>query len=175
MGFENIFLPKSIIADLYKNNLVELITIESRISIAKGGIGSHQKDSLQFLGGNLKNILLLVHYPANEHLPDKQLDFLNRILKACNLKLEDIAIINTARQQANESDINKLNIRSILIFGDCISPILNNITATIFIPVHADGITIFTSPSLDKLDLPTKESKDLKNQFWVSLQQFFRL
>ena len=51
---------------------------------------------LKYLGGNAKNIAFLVNCPTDVFLPDKHLDWLGKMLTACQLNLGDVAIINIA-------------------------------------------------------------------------------
>lgn len=163
MSFNDIILPKTVIADIYKDNLVEIILNGSKRYIK------------HFLGDNLKNILILVHYPEVKHLPEEHLEFLSKILIACKLHIGDIAIINTAKEQANEENISMLSSKSILLFGECVSDILDDEKMDFFMPVYRKGISVMSAPPIDKLFMNTNESKQLKSRLWVSLQQFFKL
>lgn len=163
MSFNDIILPKTVIVDIYKNNLVEIIL---------NGSKRHIK---HFLGDNLKNILILVHYPEVKHLPEEHLEFLSKILTACKLDIGDSAIINTAKEQANVENISMLSSKSILLFGECVSDILDDKKIDFFMPEYRKGISIMSAPAIEKLFMTNNESKQLKSRLWVSLQQFFKL
>jgi len=176
MSFNDIILPKTVIADIYKDNLVEIILNGSKRNV-KTAIDDNFKPryTTHFLGDNLKNILILVHYPEVIHLPEEHLEFLSKILIACKLDIGDIAIINTAKEQANEENISMLNSKSILFFGECVSDILDDEKIDFFSPVYRKGISVMSAPAIEKLFMTTNESKQLKSRLWLSLQQFFKL
>ena len=46
------------------------------------------------LGSNQRGILVAVNYENITNLPDPQLEFLMQLLKACQLSLNDVALIN---------------------------------------------------------------------------------
>ncbi len=176
MSFNGIILPKTAIAEIYKDNLVEIILMENKQHV-KDTVHAIPKPThtIQYLGKNLKRILILVHYPEVVHLPEEQLEFLSKILIACKLDIGDIAVINTAREQANEENLRMLKAESVLLFGECVSNILDDKETDFFLPVYGKGIAIMTAPALEKLFMTTNESKQLKSKLWLSLQQFFKL
>jgi hypothetical protein len=174
MSFNDIILPASVIADIYKNNLVDIIMEKKSAPVsitAETGLAP-----IQFLGKNLRKILVFVNYPEDVFIPEAQLEFLGKILLACKLDLGDIAIINTAKYALNSfDDINTLGPQSILIFGECITNFVTYSEETFFISADIKGINTITCPALEKFYKSTAESKQLKSRLWVSLQQFFKL
>jgi DNA polymerase III psi subunit len=54
--------------------------------------------SFDYLGGNNRFFLLLVHSPNEKYLEKQHLDLLLKILQAKGLEQEDVAILNTANQ-----------------------------------------------------------------------------
>src|ERR1700761_3571638 len=119
MSINNVQLSSFVVDELFKNNLV-VITSEV---IAPGEPGKIAPDEAapvetaartaaptpktaapteapstgyKFLGGNKKNISILVNSPGSAFLPDNQLTFLPKILEACRMNIGDVAIINTA-------------------------------------------------------------------------------
>ncbi len=104
MGLNDIKLPASLIADLYKSSLIETketinglqtkeVLTEKDISPAHKGITA--------LGNNQKNILIVVDYNDAVHLPDAELNFLTGILGACKLSVGDVAIVNYKKHQSS--------------------------------------------------------------------------
>ncbi len=176
MSLNDIVLPQSVIAEIYKNNLVEM-TGEKKANLLNTA-GSTEKNvvPLQYLGKNLKNILVFVNYPDDVFLPEKELEFLSKILVACKLDIGDIAIINTAKQPLNSIEyINGLYPKSIIVFGESLTNIVTYSDTGFFIPVYVKEIEVMTAPELEKFSMPTVESKHLKSKLWLSLQQFFKL
>ncbi len=56
-----------------------------------------QPDDFNFMGGNKKNFLIIVHYPELEFIDDKHLTALESILKRLNFSVDDTAIFNIAK------------------------------------------------------------------------------
>ena len=141
MSLENIKLPDFLIVDLYKNSLVELenvqgvkktvdIKSEPKIpSVAQPAVATERK-SIKFLGENKKNITVVVKEIKSAFINDTDLTFLTNILKACNLNLGDIAIVNTAEQKASYNELkDELGSTVILLFY--IDPVEVNLRFTI--------------------------------------------
>ena len=102
MSLENITLPPYLVEQLYKNALIDT-----------------QNKGLAFLGGNKKNILVVVNSSTDVYLADDALNFLSGILKACNLTLEDIALVNFAKLAINDPAelIEQFEPSKIIFFG----------------------------------------------------------
>lgn len=90
MDLNNIELPASAIAELYRNSLV--IPVEKTAAIPSAPV--HSPATAKWLGNNKKNVLILVSHPDAIHLPDKDLELLTNIFTACKLSLEEVAILN---------------------------------------------------------------------------------
>ena len=54
--------------------------------------------SFNYLGRNQKSFLVLVHYPETEFIDDAHLTALTNIIKRKDLSVDDIAIVNLAKQ-----------------------------------------------------------------------------
>lgn len=54
--------------------------------------------SFNYLGKNQKSFLVLVHYPETEFINDAHLTALTNIIKRKDLSVDDIAIVNVAKQ-----------------------------------------------------------------------------
>jgi len=54
--------------------------------------------SFNYLGKNQKSFLVLVHYPETEFIDDAHLTALTNIIKRKDLSVDDIAIVNVAKQ-----------------------------------------------------------------------------
>jgi hypothetical protein len=172
MSFENIVIPGMLLADIYKDNLVELVEVQRKIDVISQPAAIA---TATFLGNNGRNILVLVHYPEVVYLPDDHLEFLNKILKACDLKMDDIAIINTAREPAHLENVAALNPKSVLIFGECISDMAHHSDGELFMPFLKAESSVIITPALESYCMNTPESKQLKSRLWISLQKFFGL
>src|SRR4051812_43375880 len=86
MSLKNIPLPAVVLANLYKNTLVEAPRNAVRSPLAR--------NEPAFANGADKRILILVNTAAAEFLPVNDLKFLSGFLTACRLSMNDIAIVN---------------------------------------------------------------------------------
>jgi anti-anti-sigma regulatory factor len=197
MTAEKIRLPDFLIADLYKTTLVDLSTpgtsepvaaIDRKpIEIAKvpeeqeietvtkqNPDTFQKKEKVAYLGKNGKNIVIAVHQKGVAFLSDSNLTFLTNILKACQLNLADIAIVNLAENAASYIEIKEqLNAQVILLFDVEPSAIKLPFMIPAFQVQKYDGCTIMVSPELSVINKETKEAKVLKSKLWMSLKQVF--
>jgi len=166
MSFENIQLPPFLIQDLYKNFLIDDKTDVVLSDPLKNA-------ELSTIGSNKKNILILLNEQRKSVIDKKDLVFLEGILKACNLTVEDIIVFNL--KGIHESDYIFLAAEyqpvKVLLFG--VEP------ADIKLPLHFphnqiqqhNGQLYVSSPSLKTI----ASEKSLKQSLWGSLQKIFNL
>lgn len=111
MTLQNIKLPSIVISNLYKDCLVDLYSGEKK-PLQKNG-------KINFLGGNSKQILLLVNDFDAPFLPDNELIFLLEILSACKLNMADIAIVNLDKTDISEHNRipDFLKAEVVMLFG----------------------------------------------------------
>lgn len=125
------------------------------------------------LGGNKKNILVVVHYPQDLHLPDPSFQFLSQLLNACKFTPNDVAIVNRHNYPGLDYKAITDHFRSsqVLLFGTT--------TAAFGLPFEIpqyqvqqfDGLTVVHAPALHEL----KEDKPAKTQLWASLKKMFNV
>ena len=179
MNADKITLPDFLIADLYKESLVDINSFEiyghtipeEVLSAKHEAIISSEK--IKYYGENNKNITIVVNQPGTTYSNKDDLSFLSNILKACQLSSADIAIVNSAVQQVTYLQIKEqLNPRQILLFD--VEPSLIGLPFKIppFQIQKYDG-TIMVAPALSALNKQTQESKLLKTKLWNSLKQIF--
>jgi hypothetical protein len=183
MNDDKIQLPDFLIAELYKGSLVELDTFEfkeaptqvkEQAANTEGTISSTGK--IKFLGENEKGVVIVVNQPEAVFLVEDELTFLTNILKACQLNLADIAIINIAKQEVNYGEIKEqLHPKNLLLFDVEPSAIKLPFLIPAFQIQKFDGCTIMVAPPLPLLNKPTQEAKLLKTKLWLSLQQVFNI
>lgn len=170
MSLNNIELTGTVIAELYKNGLQELPGKgdKKNMSPYRPDIGSI---SALHLGKNLKHITILVHYPSDVYLPEDQLSFLSNVLKACELNIGDIAIVNTATRSLDADTIlRELKTEKLLVFTNI--PLLN-IPGEPFTITKMGNIPVLMAPTLETINTNSEESKLLKSRLWVCLKQLF--
>lgn len=184
MSSDKIQLPDFLIADLYKNSLVEVENAKEAAQIppqkdtvlTSEFVPPQQHTSMKYLGQNEKNIAVILNTNEAAYVNDSDLQFLTNILRACNLHLGDIAIINTDIQPVTFSGLKEhLSAKHVLLFG--VEP--GDIKLPFSIPQfqvqqYAD-CTIITAPPLAELNAPTSDGKLIKTKLWVSLQRCFDL
>lgn len=90
MSLDNFQLPPHLLSELYKNSLVVLDDKQINTDSLK-------EENFNYLGDNLKHILILVKDTESVHLNDPNLNFLTGILSACKLNIADVAILNMHR------------------------------------------------------------------------------
>ncbi len=167
MSLNSIQLSQNELVLLYKNSLVDL---------TNGDIAIQQLPADQpfkFLGGNKKNVLVVVNYPDAVHLPDKSLAFLTRLLAACQLNLGDVAILNFFHH--NESEFNSIisffKPKTVLLFGTEPATFGPPLLFPAFqVQAYREAVYLFTPP-LGELE----NDKLLKSKLWVCLKKIFNL
>ena len=166
MSLNDIHLPANTIVDLYKNVLIE--PTESSSKKIKP-----TKSSINYLGNNKQEIVILVQYSDVVHLPDPQLTFLTNILTACKLNLNDIAIINMKHVgPISFKEIYKITPAKIVLLFDVMPDLISlPINFPLFQVQSFDGISYLTAPSLEKIE----RDKTLKTNLWTSLKKIFKL
>jgi hypothetical protein len=109
------------------------------------------------------------------HLPEAQLEFLGNILKACQLNLGDVAIVNCNSQEVNLNNIEQLQPRQIISFGE--EPqIRNEFRGPAFFEIsNRNGMNIISGPKLEILNQNTPDGKVLKGRLWNCLKQLLNI
>ena len=173
MGLNELTLPPSLMADFYKYHLMEPVAAVAESKILPADTGSIK--GIHYLGKNQKNICLLVNYPNDVYLPDDQLNFLTNILKACRLKMGDVAIVNHHKAPISfEALQQELSCSYLLVFG--VAPAAIGLKENPLFSKHiVNSCYIVLSPAAEQLNNNNPESKLLKSQLWISLKQLFNV
>ncbi|GAB2662794.1 hypothetical protein GCM10027036_15790 [Flavihumibacter cheonanensis] len=183
MSLNSIRLTQHQVADLYPESLVLTTDIASTKSMAEdipvieeksGGWekGPIQPElSIQFLGKNNRNLVILVFYPDTVHIAEASLEFLSSVLKACQLTLADVAIVNMARQNPGLEQLqNELAPLQMLCFG--LPHPVSGLPAglPVLAPQSIQDIKLMIAPSLEELNQQTEAVKPLKRLLWEGLK-----
>jgi hypothetical protein len=126
-----------------------------------------QPVSFNYLGKNLKNFLVLVHYPDLEFIADAHLTALQNILKRKELELHDIAILNMAGYN-NSSFVEITGFfkpTKLLLLGKTAMP-QGIAPLTLNTPKALDGLTTLYSFAFDEM----MDSVDNKKAFWEQMK-----
>lgn len=172
MSLNEINLSPFLVAQLYSKSLIDdrASAPQKKNNIKKEGT---TENTWKSLGNNKKKVLVVVNYSDAGHLPDQQLEFLLNLLKACQLSLIDIVLINLNNYKDVEYTLilNHFNPRICLLFG---------VTTAAFgfpfeIPQYQvqqfTDYTVIHSPELGEL----QNDKKAKSQLWISLKAIFNL
>lgn len=166
MSLNNIQLPASLHASMFKNSLIDLkFKPDSQIL--------QEENKLEFLGGNEKKIIFLTNDDQNKFISDSAIIFLNALLNACSLTLADIALINFNQyKMVRYSELtDRLNARKVLIFGISADKLSLPFTIPFFqVQKFQEAVFLFC-PSLEEV----QRDKELKKQLWNCLQKIFNI
>jgi hypothetical protein len=178
MGLNDIILSSNMLTGLYKNNL---IGPEEKENLRPGPTPKEAKEEAapegyKFLGKNKKSICLITKCTDAVFVSEPDLNFISKLIGACKMNLEDVAILNQANTDIIISTLKKqLKPKSIILFG--VDP------TSIKLPIHFpafklqeyNGTTYLLAPTLEELNQETNEGKILKSKLWVCLKQLFGL
>ncbi len=129
-------------------------------------------------GLNRKGVLILYHQPAAESLAASSVALLEKILKAVQLDMDDVALCNWAlleQQQAAQSNIFEslqlIDCDMIIAFGDLpMAWSMRHFFQKYHITQEASGKALLQAD-----DLPIiAQNRDYKVKLWESLQKLFK-
>lgn len=166
MSFENIQLPPFLIQDLYRNFLID---------DKMAGDSSHtlKNAELPVIGANKKNILIVLKEQSKAVVDKKDQTFLEGILKACNLNIDDTAVLNIHGLPDIEYTklLKDFEPGKVLLFG--VEP------AEIKLPLLFPHNQIQQHISQLYVSFPSLKTiaaeKPLKQALWTTLQKLFNL
>ncbi|HVM89228.1 MAG TPA: hypothetical protein VMT76_13650 [Puia sp.] len=167
MSFQEIHLSPLVLAGLYKHAVISL-NEEKTIT------DTRTEPRAKFLGGNKKRILILVKSKDAVFVNDRGLFFLIKLLEACKMNIDDVAIVNNAENKLSITDLKKeLQPKSIILFGCTPTNIQLPIEFPMFKLQEYDSSTYLYVPGLEELDTNTNDGKILKSKLWVCLKKLF--
>ena len=123
--------------------------------------------SFNYLGKNLKNFLVLVHYPDLDFIDETHLTALINIIKRKELFIDDLAIVNLAKQVNTQYDelLKFFRPTKLLVLGENALPA--GISALVLnAPKSLGGVTGLFSFSFGEM----MESTDNKKAFWEQMK-----
>lgn len=160
MNLNNISLPPQLIVDLYHHSLVE--GTATAVS---------QTPPVHSLGKGSKGILIIVNKPDVPYLPDNELEFLTKVLTACQLGLADAAIVNWSKVPHHDTEamLEQFGANAVLLFD--VEPTLFQLPADL--PLYTcypfQNRNYVTAPALYQIE----KTKEAKVQLWTALKQLF--
>jgi hypothetical protein len=166
MSLNNIQLPQITLQELFKNTLIDIKPEQKQ----------EQKTSpkgFATLGNNRRHILVMVESEDTLYLQDEQLNFLMGILAACNLTMEDVAILNIRKNKSvtYKTVADELKSEKVFLFGV--------VPADIELPIDFPNYQIqqynnqiyLTAPTLSQF----QDNKIEKMKLWNCLKQIFSI
>jgi hypothetical protein len=175
MSLSDISLPGSVIADLYKDKLVQAGPKEAIDPVAADKTAT-TTNNYKFLGNNQQQVTIIVDYKDETFIPDKHLQFLTKMLEACKLNLGDVAIVNHAKKEVDMELLRQqLNPAYVLLFG--VEPVVTKLPLNFpqFKEQAFAGASYLYTPALDALNQDSEEGKLQKSKLWVCLKKLFKV
>jgi len=123
--------------------------------------------SFNYLGSNKKNFLITTYYTNQEFIADEHLTALQNILKRKAYDIDDVAILNLAKNQANSFDelLTYFKPEKLLILGKEAIPV--NMDALVLNqPKQLAGSAALYSFSFDEM----MDNTDHKKAFWEQMK-----
>ena len=163
MNFDQFKMPSFLLRDLYKDVLTDLDFDDKKKKI--------RPLSDFTLGNNNKHVLILINDPKTDIIDERELNFLSGILKACNLKINDVAVLNTGPSGINDYKIlsETFSPNTIIMFGVDAASVSLPVLFPDFQIQPFNEIRFLSSPSLSVLE----GDKNLKTRLWACLQKLF--
>jgi len=125
--------------------------------------------SFNYLGGNKKGFLVIVHYPEFQFIADNHLEALQNIFKRLALGLDDIAILNLANYSGTsfEDLMEFFNPQKLLLLGEKAIP--DGVEKpTLNMPAQLNNCNSLFSFSFEEM----MDNLENKKAFWEKMKQF---
>ncbi len=164
MSLDNIQLSSYLLHNLYNKSLVDLKP-EQKIT------DSLLPTTIKFLGKNEKQLTILVEDKENVFLDDDLLNFLIKMMSACQVNLADMALINIHLQEEvnYQSIMQELKPDKIIFFGTEPQQLSFPLQFPQYQVQRYNKQVYLSAPSLGIL----KNNKEEKTKLWACLQQLF--
>lgn len=177
MGINDIRLSAELIASLYPEILVaENNPDPGKIPVRTGLTQTKMEPGYSFLGKNLRNICFLVNYPDDEFIPEDQFTFLQKILTACKLSLNDITLINTNKTAVELQALQRQFQSSIIFFWGNAPDIMGMNQNFPDMTISAWGnIQILPVMQAEMMSWDNPRGLEMKRNLWISLKKLFNL
>lgn len=168
MSFTELQLPDFVLADLYKDVLVELKSDQP---------GKKKELTIQpqqwFLGDNRMHVTIVVRDEEAVYLRDEWLDFLSSILAACQFNLADVAIVNYTKTHLTFPELVEKTAPQFLILFDVTAQEMH----LPFIVPHYQVLqhnhcSFLLAPSLQSM---LDNTQGEKRNLWTSLKRMFNI
>ena len=173
-----IHLPGFVIADLYKDTLVEIkdMTAELNLPKPKKQTETPKPQQQWFMGDNKKHICILVKDENNVYIDDENLQMLSNLLAALQLNLGDVAIVNFAKTPLAYNQISeRLQPRVCLLFNLDTEAIQLPFVIPSYQVQQYNNCKFLQAASLDVMKGAGNAAKVEKTKLWVCLKTIFEI
>jgi uncharacterized membrane protein len=131
---------------------------------------------ISFLGNNQKKVTILLQDHTAVHVADESLQFLTAILAACKLNMGDVAIVNTANQNVNYTQIkSELQPTTLLLFNISAASIALPFEVPQYQVQQYDHCTLLFSAPLQAMLVKDESAKTEKGKLWNALKKTFNI
>jgi hypothetical protein len=123
--------------------------------------------AFNYLGGNKKNFLIIVHYPGIDFMADAHLMALQNTLKRLGFELDDVAILNMANhaEADHETIVSHFNPQKLLLMGKSALP-KNALSLKLNEQKMQGNCAMLFTFSFDEM----MDSNDYKKAFWEQMK-----
>lgn len=166
MSLDNFQISVGLTTELYKNSLVALDTPQIKSNSLK-------PQTLNFLGKNQKQILIIVKDNEAIHLNDTDTTLLTGILNACKLNFNDVALLNIVQHEGiNFTELQtKFNPKVMITFGVNLKSIAIEEDIEFYVTNILKTTTFLNAASLSQIGKNVEEKK----QLWNCLKTIFSI
>ena len=178
MSKDNNILPASVIASLYKNNLVLPSAPSPAPMLEKNNAEevANFTGPIKYLGEQLKKIMVIVEDTNAVHLNESDFVLLTSILNACKLTIADIALINIANQKTSlHQMLSELPSTLVICFAVDAAALKIKLPSTLYKVTQVGDTHLLFSNALSSMQGTSVEAKQEKAKLWTILKKIFEL
>jgi hypothetical protein len=121
---------------------------------------------IRYSGKNRQHVLILYHFAPAQELPESHKNFLHKLILACKMIPDDLALVNTLDNPALEAIFSELNPKIALMFGVTPEAGLQRYSL-----VHYMGARVVAADNLEDI----MENPSLKSKLWPLLRELFQV
>ena len=126
------------------------------------------KEGLKIKGDRSSDTLILINYPLVSVVRDNDIEFLGKILKAVNLDIDKIALLNIgSEKELRKEDLLELSAKKIIAFDTPMG--LLPVDIPLYTLSKENGKEIFITDRLSDV----AGSQKLKTQLWEALKKMY--
>lgn len=171
MDFKELILPNFVLANLYKDVLIEdAEASKTHTQPVK------QHIQLSFLGNNKKNIVLVVQDETAVYVTDDILALLTNLLTACRLTIADIALLNISNKKISYKQVTgELQPSYLLLMGIDAKQFQIPLIFPEYKIQHYNNCQMLITQGLDTMLGESREAKMQKSKLWLCLKELFKV